>query len=394
MNKKNITIIGAFGCGNAGDDAILNGLISTYGDISNITVTSGMQVDLTKELDIKTIRCRFCEGISISVLLCMIIDVPRIMLNIAKCDILFIGGGSLIHDLRKYNLPFFFLLQSAARFFHKPIFYVNIGVGPIDTPYWRKNIHKHLNKAVGVYPRDEYGVRLLKDLGVRNAVLAADAVFSTQPYSKINHDSQVNGIMNSLMIKTGEYITFTSCRWFTGTNFWKQSKMNFSNEVNFLKEVISFTYERYSLPIVFVPTVFHDYWLGCELKKMIDEDFFMVVEKNLSPKIYSAIIGNSFMLVGMRMHSLLFAAKAYVPFITIVYDQKVRNFLKMFEMSEYSMELDEIDIDKYKRIIDTLYNNYDCISEKLKAKTEILMTRNSIISGEIKGAIIGNELFD
>ena len=68
---KKIIVIGAFGCGNQGDDAILEGITRNLEDEFEIIPTIG-KYDSIKNGYKRYLSCRLCEGISVPVIFNMI----------------------------------------------------------------------------------------------------------------------------------------------------------------------------------------------------------------------------------------------------------------------------------------------------------------------------------
>ena len=109
----------------------------------------------------------------------MIKDSFRLLREIAKADLLMFGGGSLVHDLTPYNLPFLFFWQMWAKLFGKKVCYFSMGVGPLNTSTGRRLSRFFLKRADGLFVRDRRGYDLCLQLGVKNGVLTADAVSYT-----------------------------------------------------------------------------------------------------------------------------------------------------------------------------------------------------------------------
>lgn len=86
-------------------------------------------------MHIRTVPCRLNEGFSLSILGSMIKDSFRLLREIAKADLLMFGGGSLVHDLTPYNLPFLFFWQMWAKLFGKKVCYFSMGVGASQYVY-------------------------------------------------------------------------------------------------------------------------------------------------------------------------------------------------------------------------------------------------------------------
>ncbi len=76
-------------------------------------------------------------------------------------------------------------------------------------------------------------------------------------------------------------------------------------------------------------------------------------------------------LVGVRLHSLIFAAAANVPFVAVSYDHKVDHFANSVNM-KVACSIDNIDENMlYNEIIDKI-NNEESERTKLSANVESL----------------------
>src|SRR5699024_2185569 len=69
----------------------------------------------------------------------------------------------------------------------------------------------------------------------------------------------------------------------------------------------------------------HDEIASKETAGMMKEES-LIVPGDLSIDEKIAIIGQSNLLVGIRLHSLIFSAIMYTPFIAISYDPKIDSF--------------------------------------------------------------------
>ena len=125
---KRATVIGSFGCGNKGDDAILDGLQEIIGNYYEIVPTLG-NYGRQKQHDkrVEYLSLRLNEGFSASVCLSVISFFHAYLMELRKTDIVIIGGGSLLHDLTVYNLPFYGVLQTLAQMMHKKVYYIGDG---------------------------------------------------------------------------------------------------------------------------------------------------------------------------------------------------------------------------------------------------------------------------
>lgn len=378
--KKKALVLCAAGCGNKGDDAILQSLVDQFPEL-DITATAGTLYSVADQMGIKTVRCIMNEGFSIKLIFKMLRDIFGILVALLRSDILFIGGGSLIHDLTSYNLPFFYLWHTIAYIAKKRIYYYTVGVGPLKTKFGRKLSAFFLKRSDVLLVRDRNSMDICKSINLKNAVFAPDGAFMLE---SARHPIYLDGIPSK------DYVTVTACEWFESSNFWNKKDINFQNEILNLSECLKAVLNEFNKKLVFVPTVCHDYKLALKLKEHFSDEDFLIVSPSLSHMDMREIISNSYMLFGIRLHSMIFAASSGVPFIAAVYDKKVSELLEMLDISEYGIPLGDITPDRTAEIAKSLAGDYSRIQEKLKKKTsnlkDIINSGVTLIKGNIKGA--------
>ena len=361
--KKRLLIIGAYGCGNRGDDAILHSIAAAFSDC-DICATCGSYENIGKTVAVETTPLRLNEGFSAGVLFSMLADCSRLLRRLLSSDALMFGGGSLIHDLTPYNLPFMFLWHRLARLLGKPVFYMCMGVGPLNTEKGRKSCGKMLPLAEGLFVRDQRGLRLCRQCGANNAVLVRDAAFADRI------DAGDAAVLTGLCLKRAEYICVTGSQWFSSQNFWRRGELDFSAEMDRFANCVRELHNRYRMKLVFVPTVFHDAQLGKELALRLEDIEFSVAPAELDCTEMERLIANAYLLLGVRMHSIIFAAKHAVPFVALVYDEKVRELLSALELERYCVDISDDYTDKVKALLPLVDQSREDIREALRAKSE------------------------
>lgn len=364
---KKAIIIGAYGCGNKGDDAILEGILKGLKSNYKVITVCGRYGGIKETFGIKTIKCRMNEGFSIPIVISLVGFMIQFVYHVLSTDIVIIGGGSLLHDLTPYNLPFFFMLQRIAEFFHKKVYYLGVGAGPIKTKRGKKACRKYLNLSGGVYIRDIPDEKLLKNIGVLNVKLTADMAFLIKTNKKLAWN-----LLREKKLETGKYVVMTACEWFQSDNFWKKDTMNFEKEEQILVEGMRRILQETGLPIVFLPTVYHDYNLAIKLQKYFSKEEFVIIRHNYNCRMMASIIANSFLVFAMRMHSIIFAIRAGVPFIATIYDQKVRSLLQRIEGLDYAIDFNKLNSDRLNEKVKQIYADYEMISKKLEENAQLL----------------------
>ena len=214
-----MVIAGAYGCGNTGDDAILAGLLKKYpSEKWDITAFSADPEQTERYFCVKTVKQKLNVGFSLGLL--REFEFVKMIKAIKDADILLIGGGALIHDLRIYNLPYFFLLHALARVFCKKVIYFGIGVGPLSTRFGKWLCRHMFPKANHVSVRDQEGKIWLEKAGVKTEIfVSADPAFSLS-----DEDVDPVEVQNVFLEENipNSFIGTTVCGLFKSEDFWKR----------------------------------------------------------------------------------------------------------------------------------------------------------------------------
>lgn len=364
-----IFVLGAYGCGNRGDDAILQSITENFRDYE-VYATCGSYENIESWLPVKKIPCRLNEGFSFPILICMIKSSVKIVEAIRKSKALIFGGGSLIHDLTPYNLPFLYLWHLVAKALKKQVFYFCIGVGPLKSDFGKFLSKKFLSHADGLFVRDLRSLSYCQELGTENAVLVKDGAFLVKTRNQCGKKTLLE-----LGLIENEYACVTASQWFESSNFWNRSEIDFSNAVqNFIACVKMFqtcTGKR----IVFVPTVFHDQKIGTILQDSIEGEITLV-PPDYTSKQMAEVIENCWFLMAVRMHSMIFAARQGVPFLPLIYDEKVRQLLLLLGMEQYGLNLSNITPCDILGTMGIMLEQYDNIRANLLSKAENFYKEN------------------
>ena len=334
MSNK-MFVMGSYGCGNRGDDAILQSICELFCDWE-ICATNGTYEKVSAYLPVRTVSCRLNEGFSLKILGSMILDSFKILREIAGADLLMFGGGSLIHDLTPYNLPFLFFWHFWAKLLRKKVCYFSMGVGPLKASFGKKLARFFLKRADGLFVRDNRGLEICRSLGLENAVLTADAAFAVRQKNQCGQQT-----LRDIGVLTGEYFCVTGSQWFESSNFWKREKMDFSRQTQEMAEMIRAAAAELKKTAVFVPTVMHDLALAENLKHLLPEIDFRIAPANWNCKQMAEILENASMLIGVRMHSIILSARQGVPYVALIYDEKVQQLLIRLDGQDLALPLED-----------------------------------------------------
>lgn len=300
-----VVISGYYGFNNAGDEALLTAITEALrrcDESLTFVVLSGNPRQTAEEYGLQAV-----SRIN-----------PWVLFNeIRRSDLLISGGGSLLQDVTgPLSIPYYLGIVALAKLLGVPVVFYAQGIGPVRGWLGKKLIKLVANRVDLISLRDEESRTLLNDLGVTRPpiLLTADPVFSVVP-SDVDIQKGA-GLLMSLRREPQKNAIGVALRRFEG----------FSDQemAEFLDCLYEKGYEIVLLPMQHPEDLHYSLNLSRKMKYPA-----VIVEKPLKCRETMGLIANLQMLVGMRLHALIFAACAGTPLTGISYDPKVQSLLKM-----------------------------------------------------------------
>lgn len=330
--EYDVVISGYYGFENSGDDALLFAIIESlkkYMPNIRILVLSEnpKSTRLTYQVD--------SEKRS---------DFFKVYSSLKKAKMLINGGGSLIQDATSSHSLYYYLwvMHQAKKLGLKVYLYAN-GIGPIK----QKNkaiVLKVTNEADLITLRDRMSENVLSSLGISKpeVKITADPAIILEG----SDDKRIDEIFKEEKIETGKkYLGISIRSWF-------------KNDEEFIKKIAliaDYAAEKYGLAPVFLP-----------MRYPVDLKYSELVLEKMKQKGY--IISNQYSVfdtiglvrrmdavIGMRLHTLIYAASGGVPLIGLIYDPKNQGFMEYIGQDRME-NVENIDTEKMKKYIDELFS--------------------------------------
>ncbi len=301
-----ILISGYYGFSNAGDEAMLTAIITSLKQQDpqvELTVISG-NPEVTARLHPVKAVYRF--------------DLPGICRAMAGTDLLLSGGGSLLQNVTsRLSLYYYLSLIALAAVMGKKIMLFAQGIGPIRGWFSRCLTRLVCRQADLITVRDDGSLDDLKSMGFDPAAIhvTSDAVFSLPEGRK----QEGLRLLEKLGVDPSRPLVGFALRHWKGE---KRFVREFARAADELKK-------RFQAQIVFVPLQFPaDGELSNQVAEAMENrrDVF-ILDQKCSTQGYQDLISCLHLLIGMRLHALVFAAINDVPFMAIPYDPKVDRFV-------------------------------------------------------------------
>ena len=300
-----ILISGYYGFANAGDEAMLTaivcGLKAAQKDVE-ITVLSGRPAITATKHKVNAIN-RFAP--------------VAFLRALWHTDLLLSGGGSLLQDVTSSRSLFYYLsILFLGKLLGKKVMLFAQGIGPINSPLARKLTRFICKDLALITVRDDGSLEELKNMGFQDneVLVTSDAVFSLPEANR----ELGQKILLQKKLGAKPLLGFALRHW--------QGEERFSKEFAKAADALQ---SKYEAQIVFIPLQFPvDLEFAKQVRaQMRNASEVSILEGDFTTEEYLAIISNLRMLIGMRLHALVFAALCNVPFLAISYDPKVDRFV-------------------------------------------------------------------
>ena len=333
-DRDGVVICGAYGRGNAGDDAILEAILQEMRSIDpDMPITV-----LTK--DPKATRLTY------RVRTAGRMDVGTWKKAMRHAGLYINGGGSLIQDVTSRRSLWFYLhnIQAAHKAGCKVQMY-GCGIGPVLREQHRKLAASVLNASVDVITlREPDSLKELQSMGVTKPeiLLTADPALTLPAAS----EDEIDSVLLRAGIPThGKYLCFALRNW-----------KGFEDKAPLFAQAAKYAYETNGLTPVFAAVEKHlDPVAGRLAAAGLDIPHYFLDDAGSAGTIIGAL-SRMQAVVSMRLHALIFAAGQGIPLAGVVYDPKVSAFLRYIGQENF-LDLDALTADALKAMIDRMVSS-------------------------------------
>lgn len=320
MASYKIVISGYYGFNNAGDEAmllaILQALRKTF-EAPDITVISGNPSATADTFGVHTVP-RF--------------GIWPILKALFHSDFLISGGGSLLQDVTSWkSMVYYLTIIIVGVLFRKRVYLYSQGIGPVRYRVIRIILKHVLNHVDAITVRDQESKGFLQRLGVhREIYTTADAVLSLDPADTLLGEK----ILEEYGIDRKRKLVGIAIRNWADTPRWMAS----------LKTCVTKLVENNHCEVVFIPMQYPE---DKKAAVLIGEgkEHIHILDGSYSIEELMSLMGNMDVVIGMRLHAMIFSALMHVPFLGISYDPKIDNFLALIHRKA-SCSIREMDSEK------------------------------------------------
>ncbi|MBR2743029.1 MAG: polysaccharide pyruvyl transferase CsaB [Clostridia bacterium] len=311
--KYDFLILGYYGFNNSGDDALLDAVIQNLLSLQpglSLCVLSNMPHKLRDDTGIDFFN-RF--------------NIISVIRTLHRSEALIYGGGNLIQDVTSTKSLIYYVsvLFCAQIMGTKTMLYSN-GVGPVNKKFNRHIVKKIVNNVDVITLRESISHRFLNEIGVTKPDIyeTADITLTLSPPS----GERIDELLTGENIAPDERFICVSVR------NWKNNPASFEAD---LARTLDAVYEERGLKTLFIP--FHEPYdreISQRIRALMKSDALMLSGSYNAQDIIG-VISRGALVLGMRLHSLIFGAAADTRLCGIVYDEKVRGFLDSANIADF-----------------------------------------------------------
>ena len=250
---------------------------------------------------------------------------------IRRAGALVVGGGGIIQDATSLgNLLLHVSRPMMASLADTPFILSGVGVGPLQRDISKRLVRHVCANAKSIDARDSVSIDVLADTGVpRDRVIQSADFAHLLPRHRLTEMDDVGRALVETLRKTrgkGRHLIGVSLRPAVGSKSRRDAVLDVDRaQIRTMAAIADRLVDAHDAQLVFVSM--HpeqdDPIAAMFVKEMQNPDRVSLVSGKMPPATVKAAVAELDLMIGMRLHSLIFAASHAVPFVALDYNLKV-----------------------------------------------------------------------
>jgi len=363
-----LVIAGYYGYNNIGDEALLMAIIQNlklYVDDIKIIVLSNNPEETKLTYGVNAIN-RF--------------NIIKIAKAMKKSRMFMYGGGTLIQENTSTRSLIYYLgmIWIAKKAGLKVMLYAN-GIEPINKYINKKLTGNIMNHVDIITLREQASKTELQKLCINRPqiIVTADPAFILEPCK----NSEIERIFDEEGIAAeGPFIGFSVRKW-----------DGYKTYVDVIAQAADYVAKKFGAKPIFIPMQYPNDLIITKsiVSKMECKGYILQNKYDVSQVL--GITSRLDMLIGMRLHALIFAVSLCVPVVGLVYQPKVAWLLDYIDQACASAgDVKSLDLDNFKKVIDYTWENRASIKQHFEVVTANLKDK-SIENAQIAVSILESD---
>lgn len=239
------------------------------------------------------------------------------MAEVRKLDLFLLGGGGILYDK---EAQIYLREVQIAQELDIPTLTFAVSAGPLETQEARRAVAAALNRMDGVTVREGLARRLLEEVGVKQDIqVTADPALLLTPEPFTREMLEREGIV------TERHLVGISVREVGPA----APDLDRDGYHTLIANAADFIADRLDADLLFVPMERADVREShAVIARMAAPERAWILKGEYGPRRILGLMDHLDMVVGMRLHFLIFAAIARIPLVPLPYAGKVTGFLE------------------------------------------------------------------
>ncbi len=304
--RDGVVICGAYGHGNAGDDAILKSIIRSVRELDEhmpVTVLAKDALNVKTQYRVDSVN---------------LLNIFRITAVMCKTRLYINGGGSLIQNATSQrSLMYYLFTLWLAKLLGNKVDMYGCGIGPVmgaGSVRLVAHVLNHSVDSITLRERDSMETLARFSIDKPRIRLSSDPALALPPAS--SQDAELFLRQHGLEPE-GKYICFMLRTWYGS-----------DKKAEALAQCAGYAFEKYGLTPVFLAlNVVHDWKAADQVIPHLSCPYHRI-DDSVEPELLIALLSYMDVVVSMRLHGLILSSLSGVPLMGVSYDPKINSFLK------------------------------------------------------------------
>ena len=362
-----IAISGYYGFNNCGDEAMLGAMVAALRDR-----LPGCELTVFSKDPRMTESFHGVKAVARD-------DLRAIIGCLARSDLLISGGGGLLQDVTGWpSIAYYLGVVTLARLRNLPVFFYGQGIGPVNTALGRVLMRTVVNRVNFITVRDDGSREELLRLGIRKPPVRVTA----DPALGLDVATADAGrgwrILSATGAVPGLPLAGISVRSWRGSPAYLDVIARVADDLS-----------REGWQAVLVPMHYPaDLATSREVLARMGTRAFLL-ERPCSYLDLLDVFTAFRLIVGMRLHFLIFGALFNLPLAGVAYDPKINHFLKQMGLP-LSQPVEELDYAALAERVRRLLAERDAVGEKTAAMVTGLKDKAGLSADLVRDFLSGN----
>lgn len=353
MKPCRFVLSGYYGCGNAGDEAVLAGIKAGFQRLAGDRV----QLLVLSQNPQATAALHNLDAVHR-------MQLAPVKRALQQSDMLLCGGGSLLQDATSLrSLIYYLLVIALALRLRKPVMFFAQGLGPLHRGISRRLVRAAAERAAFITVRDEESAHLLRKIGVHHTSIevTADPAFCLIP------DASAKPLLGELAACKRPLVGVALRPWGAAG---EQTTRPYLQLLSALEAVCA------AQPILIPMQQPQDVAFA---RALIHQGSFsqppLLLEQAISPHQLLSAIAHMQATIAMRLHALIFAVRAAVPPFALRYDQKIESQMRLFGLEQNIAHWHDFDPQDVAEKVKELLDRRAAYQQRLSAVSQTMEER-------------------